>query len=77
MKTQISTALKQAEQKFNIIEEYAALSPERKVLLCDHLFIEGRSTFASTVRLLWDGAEDKDIKKLRMFLQLLKKTANL
>jgi hypothetical protein len=30
--------LKQAQQPFSIIEEFATLSAKRKVLLCDHLF---------------------------------------
>lgn len=68
--------LKQAEQPFNIIEEFAALSGKRKILLCDHLFIEGRSTFESTVNLLWPEATAKDAKKLEKFMQLLKKTAH-
>ena len=76
MLANITELLKQAEQPFNIIEEFAALSAKRKVLLCDHLFIEGHSTFEKTVKLLWGEASDKDVKKLEKFLQILKKTAH-
>ncbi len=68
--------LKQAQQPFNIIEEFACLSPKRKVLLCDHLFAEGRPTFNNTVQLLWPEATLRDMKKLEKFLYLLKKTAH-
>lgn len=72
----VQDLLKQAEQPFSIIEEFAALSPKRKVLLCDHLFAEGRATFQSTVKLLWPEATPQDMKKLEKFLYLLKKTAH-
>jgi len=68
--------LRQAEQPFNIIEEFSALSAKRKVLLCDHLFVEGRHTFEKTVNLLWGEATHKDVRKLEKFLYLLKKTAH-
>ncbi len=68
--------IKSSEQPFNIIEEYAALSPKRKVLLCDHYFVEGRNIFAGTVELLWPEATAQDIKKLENFLVLLKSTAH-
>ena len=68
MLVNFSQLIKQAEQPFNIIEEFAALSPKRKVLLCDHLFIEGRDTFQNTVKLLWSEAGSKDIRKLEKFL---------
>lgn len=68
--------IKQAELPLNIIEEYAALSPKRKVLLCDHYFIEGRTTYEQTVKLLWPEATKKDMKKLGNFLVLLKNTAH-
>ncbi len=67
--------LKQAQQPFSIIEEFAALSAKRKVLLCDHLFTEGRETFQNTVKLLWPEAAPLDLKKLESFLVLLKKSA--
>lgn len=67
--------LQEAERPFNIIEEFAALGAKRKVLLCDHLFIEGRQTFQGTVWLLWPEAKASDIRKLESFLTLLRKTA--
>ena len=72
----IRELLKSAEQPLNIIEEYAALSPKRKVLLCDHYFVEGRETYENTVRLLWPEATKKDMKKLGNFLVLLKNTSH-
>lgn len=68
--------LQQSQEPFHIIEEFSALSPKRKMLLCDHLFIEGKKTFNSTVSLLWPEATNTDIKKLEKFLQLLKNTAH-
>jgi len=68
----IRDLIESAEQPFNIIEEYAALSPKRKVLLCDHFFSEGRETYESTVKLLWPEATHKDMRKLRNFMILLK-----
>lgn len=76
MQVNIKDLLQRAEQHFNIIEEFAALSPKRKVLLCDHLFSEGRFTFQQTVKLLWPEADVKDMKKLEKFLFLLKQTAH-
>lgn len=70
------TTYQVAEQSFNIIEEFAALSPKRKVLLCDHLFIEGRPVFENTVILLWPEASLKDMNKLEKFLLLLRRTAH-
>ena len=76
MYSKIQDLLKRAEAPLSIIEEYAALSPKRKVLLCDHFFIEGRPTFESTVQLLWPEATSYDVKKLANFLILLKNTAH-
>ena len=76
MYAKIQDLLKRAEAPLNIIEEYAALSPKRKVLLCDHFFVEGRPAFESTVRLLWPEATSKDVKKLGNFLILLKNAAH-
>ncbi len=66
--------LQQAQQPFSIIEEFAMLSAKRKILLCDHLFVEGRKTFHNTVALLWPEATSLDMKKLENFLILLKKS---
>ena len=68
--------MKSAEQPFNIIEEYAALSPKRKALLCDHYFVEGRNKYESTVKLFWPAASEKDMRKLGIFLILLKNAAH-
>ncbi|MEM7650705.1 MAG: hypothetical protein AAF204_01310 [Pseudomonadota bacterium] len=76
MYAKIQDILQKAEKPLNIIEEYAALSPKRKVLLCDHFFMEGRPTFEKTVTLLWPEATSKDVKKLANFLILLKNTAH-
>lgn len=72
----IRDLMKSAEQPFSIIEEYAALSPRRKLLLCDHYFVEGRETYENTVRVLWPEATKKDMKKLGNFLIILKNTAH-
>lgn len=64
--------LESAQQPFSIIEEYAALSTKRKVLLCDSLFIEGKGRFRNMVKLLWPEAESHDMKKLEKFLILVK-----
>lgn len=70
------TLLKQSQEPFSVIEEFAALNPQRKMLLCDNLFMDGRSAFQKTVTLLWPEASDKDMIKLERFLAVLKKTAH-
>jgi hypothetical protein len=72
----VEDILRSAEKPFNIIEEFAALSPKRKVLLCDHLFKGGRYTFQNTVRLLWPESMPRDLRKLEQFLQSLKRSAH-
>lgn len=57
-----------ADRAFNVIEEFSALTPRRKVLLCDHLFTEGRQSFYNTVELLWPQATAIDARKLEKFL---------
>lgn len=76
MHATVQDILRNSEQPFNIIEEFASLSPKRKILLCDHLFTESRPTFQATVRLLWPEAAPRDVKKLEQFLRLLKRTSN-
>lgn len=76
MLANITDLLEQSEQSFNIIEEFASLSAKRKILLCDHLFIEGQDTFDKTVKLLWSEATVLDIKKLEKFLHVLKRAAH-
>lgn len=56
------------DRSFNIVEEFSALTPRRKVLLCDHLFTEGRQAFYNTVEILWPQASAADAKKLEKFL---------
>lgn len=56
------------DRSFNIVEEFSALAPRRKVLLCDHLFTEGRQAFYNTVEILWPQASAADAKKLEKFL---------
>ncbi len=61
-----------SSSEFNIIEEFSALSPRRKVLLCDHLFTEGQQAFYNMVEVLWPQAGMNDIKRLEKFLYSLK-----
>lgn len=72
----VQELIRSADKPFNIIEEYAALSPKRKVLLCDHLFIEGKTKFHNMVTLLWPEAGNQDMKKLEKFLTLIKNASN-
>ena len=60
------------EQPFNVIEEFSALNPKRKVMLCDHLVMEGRQAFYNTVELLWPNASEADAKRLEKFLYSLR-----
>lgn len=76
MYASLKDLIESAEKPLNIIEEYAALSPKRKVLLCDHYFVNGRQTFENTVKLLWPEATAQDVKKLGNFLVLLKNSAH-
>lgn len=71
MKTNIKHFLG-TQQDFNIIEEYAALSANRKMSLCDSLFVDGRSRFQNMVKLLWPEANGYDTKKLEKFLNLIR-----
>jgi len=68
--------VKAKKKNFAIIEEFAALDAPKKMLLCDHLFCDGHSTFRNTVDLLWPQARPADVKKLEKFLILLKNTAH-
>ncbi|MAF97402.1 MAG: hypothetical protein CMH26_02055 [Micavibrio sp.] len=62
---------KNEKVKFNIIEEYAALSPGRKKAICDQIYTENKDMFEKMVRLHWPKVEQKDIDKLRSFMKLL------
>ncbi len=58
--------------EFNIIEEFSALTPRRKVLLCDNLFVEGQQAFYNMVEVLWSESSMVDTKRLEKFLYSLK-----
>ena len=64
------------KHEFSIIEEFSDLTPRRKVLLCDHLFTEGRQAFYNTIELLWPQSNSDDAKKLEKFLYTLKNRAH-
>lgn len=68
--------IQKSKEPFRVLEEFAALSPKRKMLLCDHLFIEGRKTYQKTVSLLWPEATLTDMRRLEKFLMSLKKSAH-
>ncbi len=72
----IAEILESAEQPFDIVQEFAALQPKRKILLCDHLFMEGVRTFQNTVQILWPEADNMDMQRLEKFLKELKKSAH-
>lgn len=67
-RSNLQEILEAALEPFDIIQEFANLTPRRKIMLCDHLFIEGRTTFLGTVELLWPEADENDAKKLEKFL---------
>lgn len=75
VKSRVQDLLNSARQPFNIIEEYAALNPKRKVLLCDQLFMDGKTQFRNMVKLLWPEAKSRDMKTLENFLLLIKKAS--
>lgn len=62
----------QGNRVFNIVEEFSELTPRRKVLLCDHLFTEGRQAFYNTIEILWPQSSADDAKRLEKFLYSLK-----
>jgi hypothetical protein len=76
MQANIHNLLRNARPTFNIIEEFAALTPARKIALCDCLFVEGKESFQKTAKTLWSQAGATDMKKLENFLILLKGTAH-
>ncbi len=76
MQANIHNLLKNARHAFNIIEEFAALSPARKMALCDCLFVEGRESYEKATKVLWSQATPQDTKKLENFLILLKGAAH-
>ena len=72
MKSGLRDIAESGDSRFNVIEEFSELTPRRKVLLCDHLFTEGRQAFYNTVELLWPQASAEDAKRLEKFLYSLK-----
>ena len=64
--------IESAQQPFSIIEEFAALSPKRKMLLFDQMLSDSFEAFASTVSLLWPEASSRDVKKLGKFMKALR-----
>ena len=72
MKSGLRDIAQNSNGQFDVIEEFSELTPRRKVLLCDHLFTEGRQAFYNTVELLWPQASANDAKRLEKFLYSLK-----
>ncbi len=72
MRSGLRDVVESSSSQFNVIEEFSDLTPRRKVLLCDHLFTEGRQAFYNTVELLWPQATREDAKRLEKFLYSLK-----
>ncbi|PCK00238.1 MAG: hypothetical protein COA45_00175 [Zetaproteobacteria bacterium] len=72
MQSGLRDILESSNTEFNIIEEFSELMPRRKVLLCDHLFTEGRQAFYNTVEILWPESSRADAKRLEKFLFSLK-----
>ncbi len=76
MKSVLRDATSKKIEQFNIIEQFSDLAPRRKVLLCDHLFTEGRQAFYNTVEILWPQSNAEDAKRLEKFLYSLKNRAH-
>lgn len=76
MKSALRNVVETRNARFNIIEEFSDLTPRRKVLMCDHLFTEGRQAFYNTVELLWPQSTAEDAKRLEKFLYSLKNRVN-
>lgn len=72
MKSGLREIIEATGGKFDIIEEFSELTPRRKVLLCDHLFTEGRQAFYNTIELLWPQSTKDDAVELEKFLYSLK-----
>lgn len=65
-----------SSRTFNIIEEFADLTPGRKMALCDSLFKGGDEPFRGAVRALWPEASSTDTVKLEKFLILIRKATH-
>ncbi len=72
MKSGLRDIIEATGGTFDILEEFSQLTPRRKVLLCDHLFIEGRQAFYNTIELLWPQSNKDEAKALEKFLFSLK-----
>ncbi len=72
MKSGMRDVIEGETKQFDAVIAFADLAPRRKVLLCDHLFIEGRQAFYNTVEILWPQATASDAKKLEKFLYSLR-----
>jgi hypothetical protein len=72
MKSGLRDISENLNQTFDVVQAFSELNPRRKVLLCDHLFTEGRQAFYNTVELLWPEASDADARRLEKFLFSLK-----
>jgi len=72
MKSGLREIIEATGGTFDIIEEFSSLTPRRKVLLADHLFVEGRQAFYNTIELLWPQSNQEDAVDLEKFLLSLK-----
>lgn len=72
MKSGLRDVIEGESRQFDAIRAFADLTPRRKVLLCDHLFTEGRQAFYNTIEILWPQASMTDAKKLEKFLYSLR-----
>lgn len=75
-RSNLQEILEVALEPFDIVQEFTNLTPRRKIMLCDHLFIEGRHTFNGTVEMLWPEADENDAKKLEKHLTTMKVRAH-
>ena len=64
------------QSQFSIIEEFSALNPKRKMLLCKHLFTGNRTAFQESVLLIWPQAQARDVEKLSKFIKLLQHSSH-
>lgn len=72
MKSTLREVIESTGGSFDIIEEFSELTPRRKVLLADHLFVEGSQAFYNTIELLWPQSNHEDARELEKFLYSLK-----
>lgn len=60
------------QKEFSIIEEYAALNANKKIILLDTLLNEGINQFQKRVKAIWPDVEEHEIQKLDQFLNLVR-----